>query len=144
MWPGEAETPRKAWFSHPHHSLGIYLELHLNGNLKVPGRLLQTLIHQPFNEKAVPWSTPLPGGRDEHRGTGTRALRRGGSQESVLGKPGLVRRHTAWGHRGSFTQEAFCVPGTVLDAGTEPETGLTGAFRHVAHISLCFTRSVCM
>lgn len=49
---------------------------------------------------------------------------------------------TAWRHKGSFTQEAFCVPGTVLDAGTEPETGLTGAFRHVAHTSLCFTRFV--
>lgn len=75
MWPGEAETPRKAWFFHPHHSLGIYLELHLNGNLKAPGRLLYTLIHQPFNEKAVPRSTPLPGGRDDHQGTGTKRLR---------------------------------------------------------------------
>lgn len=38
----EMGTPRKAWFFHPHRSLGIYLELHLNGNLKAPGRLLYT------------------------------------------------------------------------------------------------------
>ena len=76
MWLGEAETPRKARFFHPHRSLAIYLELHLNGNLKAPGRLLYTLIHQPFNEKAVPPSTPLPGGRDDHQGARTRGLRR--------------------------------------------------------------------
>lgn len=90
MWPGEAETPRKAWFFHPHRSLGIYLELHLNGNLKAPGRLLYTLIHQPFNEKAVPRSTPLPGARDDHQSTGTKRLRHRHGQEIMLGKPGLV------------------------------------------------------